>query len=550
MNVSKVAKKGLLYTQTGTPYYASPEVWRDMPYDHKSDIWSLGCVLYELIALKPPFRSETMEGLFKKILAGKYPRIPQQFSQDMGKIIRSMLQVQPHLRPNCDKILELPIVHQRVIKYFPEAVPLNQYDNILLRTIKMPKNLLYLTDQLPSATYNTGRGTGLKFPEASKKNNTQNIGSERQKEIDKGKRFRSLQRGQQEQNKQSDQNLNQSEILHHKRPYFQESDEDQEDYEEDFDQDQDIKDQFPQKSKISKIQTRKLKAKDEDIDRKQVLDQIIVTTKKIDKQLQILQDHESRPEDIEKVKYQKVRKIKKKIITNDLNHSYNEGDAGIESGLLKPNIKRVIMQEGVYDKSTMEEPTRYEKLLQQAIGMNGMQNINGNYHNYGITESNQGVIQGRSHSVAPSQKAQLSRIFRDNSQDNSLERKAPSVLLPQIFSDKSQNTEKRNPQSHNYLKLQHQTMDYQNQDQNSSSLIQPSSSDRYLHYLNKPSVGLNQDRFNAMTNQQSQFSIQDNRQRNLFQLSNMGIKSQRQHQIVNLGYGNKVDYFSRMYPQF
>ena len=35
MNVSKVAKKGLLYTQTGTPYYASPEVWMDKPYDLK-----------------------------------------------------------------------------------------------------------------------------------------------------------------------------------------------------------------------------------------------------------------------------------------------------------------------------------------------------------------------------------------------------------------------------------------------------------------------------------------------------------------------------------
>jgi len=45
MNVSKVAKNGLLSTQTGTPYYASPEVWRDKPYDCKSDIWSLGCVL-------------------------------------------------------------------------------------------------------------------------------------------------------------------------------------------------------------------------------------------------------------------------------------------------------------------------------------------------------------------------------------------------------------------------------------------------------------------------------------------------------------------------
>lgn len=65
MNVSKLAKKGLLYTQTGTPYYASPEVWKDKPYDKMSDIWSLGCILYEMTTLKPPFRAENMEGLYK-----------------------------------------------------------------------------------------------------------------------------------------------------------------------------------------------------------------------------------------------------------------------------------------------------------------------------------------------------------------------------------------------------------------------------------------------------------------------------------------------------
>lgn len=59
MNVSKMAKS-MCKTQTGTPYYASPEVWKDLPYDKKSDIWSLGCVLYEAITLKPPFRANDM----------------------------------------------------------------------------------------------------------------------------------------------------------------------------------------------------------------------------------------------------------------------------------------------------------------------------------------------------------------------------------------------------------------------------------------------------------------------------------------------------------
>ena len=73
MNVSKVAdKEGLNYTQTGTPYYASPEVWRDEPYSFKSDIWSLGCVIYELTTLKPPFQAEDMQGLYLKVNKGVY----------------------------------------------------------------------------------------------------------------------------------------------------------------------------------------------------------------------------------------------------------------------------------------------------------------------------------------------------------------------------------------------------------------------------------------------------------------------------------------------
>ena len=71
LNVSKLAQKdGLLFTQTGTPYYASPEVWRDQPYDNKSDIWSLGCVLYEMTTLNPPFTARDMDKLFHAVLSG------------------------------------------------------------------------------------------------------------------------------------------------------------------------------------------------------------------------------------------------------------------------------------------------------------------------------------------------------------------------------------------------------------------------------------------------------------------------------------------------
>lgn len=116
MNVSKISR-GMCETQTGTPYYASPEVWKDQPYDRKSDIWSLGCVLYEMAALKPPFRSEDMEGLFKKVVRGFYARVPNEYTNELAMIIKQLLEVNPSMRPSCgtihcklDRILESPLV--------------------------------------------------------------------------------------------------------------------------------------------------------------------------------------------------------------------------------------------------------------------------------------------------------------------------------------------------------------------------------------------------------------------------------------------------------
>ena len=101
LNVSKIAKKGLLSTQTGTPYYASPEVWKDRPYDNKSDIWSLGCVLYEMAALLPPFRAQSMQGLATKVTRGIYDPLPSMFSAELNSVIKSCLQVDPKKRLSC-----------------------------------------------------------------------------------------------------------------------------------------------------------------------------------------------------------------------------------------------------------------------------------------------------------------------------------------------------------------------------------------------------------------------------------------------------------------
>lgn len=160
MNVSKVAtKEGLNFTQTGTPYYASPEVWRDEPYDIKSDIWSLGCVLYEMITLKPPFQASSMKGLFKRVCTGKIQRIPKSYSVDLWTIVKQMLHVNPKLRPDCNKILESQIIQAKEKQYLKKAIlnfqSQSQTHSELLKTIIFPKNLSQMKGRLPEPQYNT-----------------------------------------------------------------------------------------------------------------------------------------------------------------------------------------------------------------------------------------------------------------------------------------------------------------------------------------------------------------------------------------------------------
>lgn len=81
LNVAKHLVDVFTHTQTGTPYYASPEVWNEEPYNYKTDTWSLGCVLYEMAMLKPPFRADTPKMLLKKIMQGEYEKIGAPYSK-------------------------------------------------------------------------------------------------------------------------------------------------------------------------------------------------------------------------------------------------------------------------------------------------------------------------------------------------------------------------------------------------------------------------------------------------------------------------------------
>ena len=176
LNVSKVVYKGIGYTQTGTPYYASPEVWKDQPYDSKSDIWSLGCVTFEMMGLRPPFRAENMEKLYNKVIKGQYGKISERYSDDIKEMIKLMLKVNPKERPSCAQILNHDLVKKRM-EFFQAQSGLDEEnldgidEGVLLKTIRIPKNILFLTERLPGSNYDNAK-TNIKGNSSNDKKKT------------------------------------------------------------------------------------------------------------------------------------------------------------------------------------------------------------------------------------------------------------------------------------------------------------------------------------------------------------------------------------------
>lgn len=108
LGVAKEVKEGHTQTIVGTPYYLSPELCEEKPYNNKSDIWSLGCILYELCTNKHPFDAKTQGGLFLKIIKGDYESIPSIYSPEISEIIAKCLQKKDKDRPTIQQILETP----------------------------------------------------------------------------------------------------------------------------------------------------------------------------------------------------------------------------------------------------------------------------------------------------------------------------------------------------------------------------------------------------------------------------------------------------------
>uniref|UniRef100_A0A8C4PQ01 non-specific serine/threonine protein kinase n=1 Tax=Equus asinus TaxID=9793 RepID=A0A8C4PQ01_EQUAS len=115
-------------TLIGTPYYMSPELFSNKPYNYKSDVWALGCCVYEMATLKHAFNAKDMNSLVYRIIEGKLPPMPKDYSPELTELIRTMLSKRPEERPSVRSILRQPYI-KRQISLFLEATKAKTYKN-------------------------------------------------------------------------------------------------------------------------------------------------------------------------------------------------------------------------------------------------------------------------------------------------------------------------------------------------------------------------------------------------------------------------------------
>ncbi|XP_058612416.1 serine/threonine-protein kinase Nek1 isoform X5 [Onychostoma macrolepis] len=121
----------LARTCIGTPYYLSPEICENKPYNNKSDIWALGCVLYEMCTLKHAFEAGNMKNLVLKIIRGSYPPVSVHYSQDLRSLLAQLFKRNPRERPSVSAILDKPFLARRIHKFLSPQIIAQEFSHSL-----------------------------------------------------------------------------------------------------------------------------------------------------------------------------------------------------------------------------------------------------------------------------------------------------------------------------------------------------------------------------------------------------------------------------------
>ncbi|KAK7500491.1 hypothetical protein BaRGS_00008398 [Batillaria attramentaria] len=113
-------------TVVGTPSYLSPELCQDIPYNSKSDVWAVGCLLYEMCALHPPFDGNSLISLFFKIIKAEFQPVPSHYSAGIHEIVNKILVKAPEDRPSASAILNMPFVKDHLASFIMETESLRK----------------------------------------------------------------------------------------------------------------------------------------------------------------------------------------------------------------------------------------------------------------------------------------------------------------------------------------------------------------------------------------------------------------------------------------
>lgn len=121
----------------GTPYYLSPEILQSQQYNAKTDIWSLGIILYELCAFRLPFSHPDFANLGYQIVKGKYHPLPDTYSHGVKNIIQLCLQKNPSQRPKIHDLLNMPILNRRIRSLLQDDVFKEEFAHTLLHNVNV-----------------------------------------------------------------------------------------------------------------------------------------------------------------------------------------------------------------------------------------------------------------------------------------------------------------------------------------------------------------------------------------------------------------------------